>query len=61
MKTFTRKCVKDLTQGDLHLLKLDTKYITSDVLKDGFVMVFTKYWFRVPLEYFCGEEPFTTA
>jgi hypothetical protein len=59
MKTFIRKCVKAFRQEDFEL-KLDEEYMTSDLLEDGNVVVFTNYWARMPLEFFQGEKPFTT-
>jgi hypothetical protein len=59
MKTFIRKCVKDFKQGNFEL-KFNEEYLTSDILEDGRVMVFTKHWARMPLEYFFGEDAFTT-
>jgi hypothetical protein len=59
MKTFNRKCVKDFKQGDFEL-KFNEIYLTSDILEDGRVMIFTKYWVRMPLNYFDEGDVFTS-
>jgi hypothetical protein len=63
VRTFIRKCVKEFKQGNFEL-EINKEYLTSDILRDDReadrVMVFTKYWVRMPLEFFDGEKPFTT-
>ena len=58
MQTFHRICIKDFKYGNEILLKRGREYLTSSD-KEGQVTVFTKYWVKVPVEYFAGEIKFT--
>jgi hypothetical protein len=55
MRTFTRKCIKDFKQEGFEL-KFNEEYLTSDIMEDNTVVVFTSYWARVPLEFFTFGE-----
>jgi len=57
MITYKRVCLKDLTEGDLVLVR-GKEYITSEQ-RNGHVVVFDKYWFNCSDEYFAGEIRFT--
>ena len=60
--TFHRICIKDFAVSDgisTAEVKRGTEYITSDVNKDGYVTVFTNFWFEVPVSHFAGEQKFT--
>lgn len=63
MKTFNRICIKDweitAQNGDHFEVKRANEYLTSDVLDDGTVMVFSNFWVPVPVEHFAGERMFT--
>ena len=61
METFYRICIKDFTlQGDNGCLELKRgkEYLTSKEEKEE-VVIFTKYWVKVPVSLFAGEEQFT--
>ena len=62
MKTFKRICLKDhiLRKGhDALRLKRGEEYITSRTI-DGHVIVYSKYWTKVPVSVFGGEVKFTS-
>jgi hypothetical protein len=56
MKTYLRKCIKpfvlDAQNGDHFEMEVGKEYLTSEIRKDGDVVVFTKFWVPVPKEYF---------
>jgi hypothetical protein len=62
MTTYTRICVKDYAvekSGEVATVKRGQEYITSKPDADGYVTVFTRYWFSVPVSHFGGEQLFT--
>jgi len=63
MKTFNRVCIEDFTVVDadknIAQVKRGQEYLTSEPYDDGTVIVFTNYWFKVPLIHFAGERKFT--
>lgn len=63
MKTFSRICIKDFSIkdriGQCFELKRGKEYITSPE-KDGEVMIYDKFWVKVPINIFAGEIEFTS-
>lgn len=66
MTTYKRICIKDFSVIDRtngrdidFTLKRGQEYITSEVDKDGDVVVFSWLWFHAPVSVFAGEERFT--
>lgn len=61
MQVYKRICLEDYTlcdeKGTTFTLKRGTEYLTSRVLEDKKVMVFTTYWVRVPVHLFGGAVP----
>lgn len=61
MKTWRRICIHTYTvtdqDGVSFTLEQGREYLTSGVLDDNRVMVFSSYWVSVPLWVFAGEEP----
>ncbi len=58
MKVFSRICIKDFAVTDGHdtaSVQRGHEYTTSDEHDDQTVMVFTNFWFRVPVSNFGGE------
>lgn len=61
MKTFHRICLKDfliIGKDNRFELKRGREYITSEE-ENGEVVVFSKFWVRVPANIFGGEIKFT--
>ena len=62
MKTYHRICIKDYavedSEGNKLELKRGTEYTTSEEENNN-VVVFSKFWVRVPFDIFAGEELFT--
>lgn len=60
MTTFKRVCLKDHTitdqEGTTFTLQRAKEYTTSGERSDGTVMVFSRFWVRVPVSLFSGEE-----
>ena len=74
MNTYRRICIKDYaiedSEGAVFAIKRGVEYLTSAVgeapsivcpeeAKSGHVVVFTRYWVSVPIEYFGGEIQYT--
>lgn len=61
VKVYKRICLHDhmLTdqKGTSFTLKRGQEYITSGLLEDEAVLVFSEYWVKVPLKLFGGEVP----
>ena len=63
MKTFNRICVKDAAleaqNGDRQEIKRGKEYLTTDILEDGTVIVFDRFWAPSDASLFCAAERFT--
>jgi len=74
MKTYRRICVKDYViedvEGTVFAIKRGQEYLTSapgeapaivcpEEAKSSHVVVFSKFWVAVPIEYFGGEIQYT--
>lgn len=65
MKTFKRVCLEAHTvrdqEGTEFTIERAKEYTTSAERADGTVMVFSRYWVRVPVTIFGRAQPFTTG
>lgn len=62
MKTFNRICIKEHTtkvsESKTHTLNRGEEYLTSKERNEK-VIVFSSYWYPVPVSIFAGEKEFT--
>ena len=74
MKTYHRICIKDYAiedaEGSVFCIKRGQEYLTSapgeapaivcpEEAKSGYVVVFSRFWVAVPVEFFGGEIQYT--